>query len=45
MVDSEGVSEGVGEKRTRDVTGRLVISRTWYTLQTLSWSFVIKNRT
>ncbi len=28
-----------------DVTGRLVISRAWYTLQTLSWIFATKNRT
>ena len=28
-----------------DVTGRLVISRVWYTLQTLSWLFATNNRT
>ena len=28
-----------------DVTGRLVISRAWYTLQTLSWLFATHNRT
>ena len=28
-----------------DVTGRLVISRAWYTLQTLSCLFATKNRT